>query len=106
MPHRPEDELFEGHSTVNFGIDGGEPGFLVPDRRPCRVHAQLDRQPIILVHGHQKRVSIAIERVLTQRNSDLFSPGRRPPARARRFAYSGFPVGARRSSDFLLAVPA
>jgi hypothetical protein len=25
--------------------------------------------------GHQKRVSIAIERVLTQRNSDLFSRG-------------------------------
>jgi hypothetical protein len=75
MPHRPEDELFEGHSTVNFGIDGGEPGFLVPDRRPCRVHAQLDRKPIILVHGHQERVSIAIEGALTQRRSDLFSRG-------------------------------
>jgi hypothetical protein len=75
MPHRPEDELFESHSALNLGLDCGEPGFLVPDCRPCRVHAQLDRQPIILVHGHQERVSIAIEGALTQHRSDLFSRG-------------------------------
>jgi hypothetical protein len=30
---RREDELFEGHPAVNLGLDSGEPGFLVPDRR-------------------------------------------------------------------------